>query len=135
LFSFSFSDVLKQSSRIQLCFQRWPCPTNYYICGSLVTVLLVIIIVTLAVVLSVAQYENILPSKIRSIFVWGTVWAAVWSLHGWCMDSILWDQFLYMSSIIIMPLKSMSEWVSWHQKCSTEYDHINIVAWHLGAVV
>jgi hypothetical protein len=62
--SFSLSDVRKQSSRDQLCSQRWPCPTNYYISGLLVTVLLVIIIVTLAVVLSVAQYEQILRSKI-----------------------------------------------------------------------
>ncbi|PNF17850.1 hypothetical protein B7P43_G02228 [Cryptotermes secundus] len=58
-------DVLNQNSRDQLCSQRWPCPTNYYIWGSLVTVLLVIIIVTLAVVLSVAQYERILPNKIQ----------------------------------------------------------------------
>jgi hypothetical protein len=110
-FSFFFPpDVLKQSSRNLLCSQRWLYPTNYYIWG-LVTVLIVIIIVTLAVVLSVAQYKRTLPSKIRSIFVWDTVWAAVWPLHGQCMDSILSDQFLYMSSVIIMPLKSMSGWV------------------------
>lgn len=58
-------EVLKRSSRDQLCFQRWLFPTNYYIWGSLVTVLLVIIIVTLAVVLSVAQYKRILPNKIQ----------------------------------------------------------------------
>jgi hypothetical protein len=72
-YHFFLSDVLKHSSRDQLCSQRWPCPTNYYVWGSLATVLLVIIIVTLAVVVSVPQYERILASKIRSIFVWGTV--------------------------------------------------------------
>jgi hypothetical protein len=71
-----------------------------------VTVLLVIIIVTLAVVLSVAQYKRILPSKTHSIFVWVTPFE---QLHDLCMDCILENQFLYMNSMMIMLPKRLSK--------------------------